>query len=170
MLFFGSLNMESLTQLFLFTFLFPLDVSGSKNDGTTPPPLSICYQFASASTTRLIINAVGQDRLGIVADITGKVIQSGGNVGESQAAKLGSYFSLMMLVDVPTSRMDDLRMTLDTMTDMNAAVFETEEAKEKTFTPQVACKFHCGGSVLELEDFDSTCLVVVAVVVDDGHT
>jgi len=88
----------------------------------------------------LIINAVGQDRLGIVSDITGMVISNGGNVGESQAAKLGSHFSLMMLVDCPINKLDDLKSTLQSMQDMNAAIFEAPYAEDHPINPRIACK------------------------------
>lgn len=89
-------------------------------------------------TTSLVINAVGKDRVGIVSDITGLVIEAGGNVGESQAAKLGSHFSLMMLVEVPSSNLDSLKGLLDHMPAMNAAVFEADNIGEKP-TPQIGC-------------------------------
>jgi len=133
-----------------------------------PPSLTYrfahCPQFTSASgsnTTRLIINAVGQDRLGIVADITGKVIQAGGNVGESQAAKLGTHFSLMMLVDVPQAKLDDLKATLHSLEDMNAAVFETQEQVQAAFHPKVACEF---------EKKSWSCVVNCSYGVYDGGT
>ena len=56
----------------------------------------------------MIINAVGTDRLGIVSDMTKYVTDVGGNVGESQAAKLGNYFSLMMLVQIPQDKTESL--------------------------------------------------------------
>eukprot|EP00522_Entomoneis_paludosa_P011869 CAMPEP_0172439018 /NCGR_PEP_ID=MMETSP1065-20121228/133_1 /TAXON_ID=265537 /ORGANISM="Amphiprora paludosa, Strain CCMP125" /LENGTH=208 /DNA_ID=CAMNT_0013187639 /DNA_START=132 /DNA_END=758 /DNA_ORIENTATION=- len=85
-----------------------------------------CYLATKAGGDEksLIINAVGRDRLGLVSEITGYVISEGGNVGESQAAKLGNYFSLMMLVDVPENNLDALKHRLKSMTDMNATVFE----------------------------------------------
>lgn len=95
--------------------------------------------LSSAShTTDLIINAVGKDRLGIVSDITGMVIDAGGNVGDSQAAKLGPHFSLMMMVSVPTEQLVNLQSMLQSMPDMNATVFESKS--ENQFTPQIACK------------------------------
>lgn len=96
---------------------------------------------SAAGTTTLVINAVGQDRVGIVSDITGLVIDVGGNVGESQAAKLGSHFSLMMLVTVPADHLDDLKDKLKTVPDINAAVFEAPADATK-FTPQgVGCMY-----------------------------
>jgi glycine cleavage system regulatory protein len=46
----------------------------------------------------MIIHAVASDRVGIVSDLTKFVTEMGGSVGESQASRLGSHFSLMMLV------------------------------------------------------------------------
>jgi glycine cleavage system transcriptional repressor len=75
----------------------------------------------------LIINAVGTDRLGIVHDMTKEVIDAGGNVGASQAAKLGKYFSLMMLVDVPINMVDSLTTNLQTQyKDLSASVSKTD--------------------------------------------
>lgn len=105
----------------------------------------------STAATRLIVNAVGQDRVGIVSDVAGLVIKVGGNVGDSQAATLGSHFSLMMIVDVPSDRRDDLTATLHDLPDMNIAVFETKQT-EPTFTPQIACTWSCS-SVLSAPFF-----------------
>jgi len=91
-------------------------------------------QFSSSSSslrsslTTLIINAVGIDRVGIVHDMTKEVINVGGNVGSSQAAKLGNYFSFMMLVNVPTSHtttiaaVETLTMNLQNIKDLSVIV------------------------------------------------
>jgi predicted amino acid-binding ACT domain protein len=94
---------------------------------------------ALLSTSRYIIHASGIDRVGMVSDISGQVIQSGGNVADSAAARLGQYFSLMMLVDLPSNKADDLRQSLSSMNGIDAAVFEAKESSE--FVPRVACKF-----------------------------
>lgn len=78
--------------------------------------------------TQLIINAVGTDRLGIVHDMTKEVIDAGGNVGASQAAKLGKYFSLMMLVEVPETKVQSLTESLQQLKDLSASVCSTEDA------------------------------------------
>lgn len=75
----------------------------------------------------MIINAVGTDRLGIVHDMTKKVIDAGGNVGASQAAKLGKYFSLMMLVEVPAAEVEALKESLHLVPDLSASVCLTNE-------------------------------------------
>lgn len=77
--------------------------------------------------TQLVINAVGTDRLGIVHDMTKEVIDAGGNVGASQAAKLGKYFSLLMLVEVPSSEVEALTESLKQLPDLSASVCLTKE-------------------------------------------
>lgn len=97
------------------------------------------FQCASLSTSRYIIHASGIDRVGMVSDVSGQVIRNGGNVSDSTAAKLGQYFSLMMLVDLPNDKTDDLRAALTAMPDLNAALFEAKETTD--FIPRVACKY-----------------------------
>jgi len=80
--------------------------------------------------TQLIINAVGTDRLGIVHDMTKEVIDAGGNVGASQAAKLGKFFSLMMLVEVPETKIQSLTENLQQMKDLSASICSAVEAGE----------------------------------------
>lgn len=82
---------------------------------------------------------MGKDRLGIVSEITKHVIDAGGNVGASQAAKLGSHFSLMMLIDLPASETVHLQAKLETLNGLSAAIFETD-APSPDKTPRVACK------------------------------
>eukprot|EP00565_Helicotheca_tamesis_P006925 CAMPEP_0185727122 /NCGR_PEP_ID=MMETSP1171-20130828/2899_1 /TAXON_ID=374046 /ORGANISM="Helicotheca tamensis, Strain CCMP826" /LENGTH=203 /DNA_ID=CAMNT_0028395625 /DNA_START=126 /DNA_END=737 /DNA_ORIENTATION=- len=86
----------------------------------------------------LVINAVGNDRPGIVSDITKAVVDAGGNVGDSQAAKLGSHFSLMMLVSVPENHGDLLKDSLDGMSGMNTSCFETNDPKSLDVHPKIA--------------------------------
>ena len=79
------------------------------------------------------------DRLGIVSHVAGLVIDSGGNVGDSQAAKLGSHFGLMMEVTLPRDKLDDLKAKLEAMSDLTAAVYE-DSVSEGAATPTVGCK------------------------------
>lgn len=92
------------------------------------------------SSKALIINAVGSDRLGIVSDMTKYVTDVGGNVGESQASKLGTYFSLMMLVDVPENKVDNLVDNLQQMQDMNATVHAVSKSPAVSEKSRVGCK------------------------------
>jgi len=70
---------------------------------------------------------VGADRPGIVSEVTKHVVEAGGNVGESQAARLGThYFSMLMLCQVPTTQKDAFEKAMHDLEGMNASVFEAE--------------------------------------------
>ena len=115
--------------------------------------------FSTNNKKGLIINAVGTDRLGIVSDMTKYVTDVGGNVGESQAAKLGSHFSLMMVVSVPEESTQQLKDQLQTMTDLNASVFEANvDSKESLASPQIGCTYFF--KMIHWKDID-TCRINV---------
>lgn len=98
----------------------------------------------STQGSKLIINAVGQDRVGIVSDVAGVVIDAGGNVGDSNAARLGDNFSLMMLVTVPEDKLDHLKARLSALSDVSAAIFAAADISD---TARVAgCKLPWCGS------------------------
>jgi glycine cleavage system transcriptional repressor len=63
--------------------------------------------------------------------MTKHVIDVGGNVGESQAAKLGKHFSLMMLVKVPHDQVEVLQAKLSKMTDLTASVCLTSSSEQE---------------------------------------
>ncbi len=46
----------------------------------------------------IVISAVGQDRAGVVQDITRTVLDCGGNIVESRMSALGSEFAMLLLV------------------------------------------------------------------------
>ena len=100
------------------------------------------FSTTSSSVVDLVINAVGMDRVGIVSDVTGLVIEAGGNVGDSQAAKLGSHFGLMMEVTLPRDKLDSLKAQLEAMPGMNAAVYE-DPVSDASATTQIGCEYDC---------------------------
>ena len=53
---------------------------------------TVRYFTSNNVSKRLIINAVGSDRLGIVSDMTKYVTDSGGNVGESVSLSVSPCF------------------------------------------------------------------------------
>jgi glycine cleavage system regulatory protein len=75
--------------------------------------------------------------------VTKYVVDHGGNVGESQAAKLGHYFSLMMLCTVPSHELDSFQRSLTQLQGVNATAFSA-------VTPSTAVKAAIGyaGSVI----------------------
>ena len=84
---------------------------------------------------------MGLDRCGIVSDMTKLVTDAGGNVGESQASKLGTHFALTMLIQVPSEKVGHLETHLQGMSDLNASVFMVSEDQQTDVVhPKVACK------------------------------
>jgi len=92
----------------------------------------------TSSQSHLIVNAVGKDRLGIVSEISKHVTDIGGNVGESQATKLGNHFSMMMVIQIPSGQKTPLEIQLQTLQGMSTAVFEAEMPTTSDYTPRIA--------------------------------
>jgi glycine cleavage system transcriptional repressor len=62
----------------------------------------------------LAVTAIGRDRPGIVAGITGALLEAGGNVDDSQMSILHGHFAVMLIVSVPDgTSVDELRLRLD---------------------------------------------------------
>lgn len=62
----------------------------------------------------LAITAVGRDRPGIVAEVTGTLYRSGANLEETTMTRLRSEFAMMLLVRVPDEvRVEALRAALE---------------------------------------------------------
>lgn len=64
------------------------------------------------------VTAIGRDRPGIVAAITGTLLDAGGNVDDSQMSILHGHFAVMLIADLPVDSVDDpaldsLRAELD---------------------------------------------------------
>ena len=49
----------------------------------------------------LAVTAIGRDRPGIVAGITGALLEAGGNVDDSQMSILHGHFAVMLIVSLP---------------------------------------------------------------------
>lgn len=97
--------------------------------------------FSVSENEYLVVNAVGPDRPGIVSDFTKLVVDQGGNVGESQASRIGEHFGLMMLITVPKSQSEDLQKSVKAMTDMSTTCYLTGDPSAIEVTPKNGCKF-----------------------------
>src|SRR3954449_7094521 len=49
------------------------------------------------------VTALGADRPGIVAAVTGVLMRHGGNLEDTAMTQLGGHFAMMLVVDVPDS-------------------------------------------------------------------
>lgn len=63
-----------------------------------------------------ILTLTGPDRIGIVDEVTGLLLDRGGNVETSRMARLGGEFAILMLVSIPEARFDGLDEGLESLT------------------------------------------------------
>ena len=67
----------------------------------------------------LIISAVGPDRPGIVSELSGIITSHGGNVAESRMTRLGSDFTIIMIVKVDSKWEEALIVSLQAIKDLS---------------------------------------------------
>lgn len=123
---------------FFISFLLFLQSSSTMIKGTH---IATTTRFFTSPNEKefLIVNAVGPDRLGIVSNLTQLVVEKGGNVGESQATRLGSHFGLMMLVSVPKTNSQILQNAVQNVEGMSTTCFVTDDPNAIAVAPQVGC-------------------------------
>ena len=63
----------------------------------------------------LIIKGIGPDRPGIVSNISKFVTSNNGNIEESRMIRLGSEFSIIMLIAIPDDSQDNLSNQLESI-------------------------------------------------------
>ena len=56
----------------------------------------------------LIIKGIGPDKFGIVSRISGIVTSNDGNIEESRMIRLGSEFSIIMMIAIPENSVKNL--------------------------------------------------------------
>ena len=66
--------------------------------------------------TNFVLTLTGPDRIGIVDDVTGLLLERGGNVEASRMARLGGEFAVLMLVSMPEERFAGLDESLERLT------------------------------------------------------
>lgn len=68
------------------------------------------------------LTCIGDDRAGLVSDLSGPIHAHGGNWSRSQMARLGGKFAGILLVDVPDARADGLAADLAALKDAGLVV------------------------------------------------
>lgn len=96
----------------------------------------VTRNLSSSESQFMILNSVGEDRPGIVSDMTKIVLDHNGNVGESQASKLGTHFGLMMLVSVPKDQSELLQNAVKSMSGMKTTCYLTENPDTVQVQPE----------------------------------
>ncbi len=65
---------------------------------------------------KFVLTLTGPDRIGIVDEVTGLLLERGGNVETSRMARLGGEFAVLMLVSMPAERFTGLDRGLEALT------------------------------------------------------
>ena len=65
----------------------------------------------------LVFTLSGPDRVGLVEEITGMMLEQGGNVESSRMSRLGGEFVILMLVSMPEENLDTLRQGIRSLRD-----------------------------------------------------
>ncbi len=81
--------------------------------------------------TNFILTLTGPDRIGIVDEVTGLLLEHGGNVETSRMARLGGEFAVLMLVSMPADWFTILEKGLEALTAQGYKVTTTRA--ERTY-------------------------------------
>jgi glycine cleavage system transcriptional repressor len=72
--------------------------------------------------TTFVLTLTGPDRIGIVDDLTGLLLERGGNVETSRMARLGGEFAVLLLATMPAERFERLDEELEPLRSRGYAV------------------------------------------------
>jgi len=76
-----------------------------------------------------VLTLSGPDRVGIVEEVTGRVLDLGGNVETSRMARLGGEFAILMLVSMPEKSFEGLDKAFENLT-ANGYTVTTTQARQ----------------------------------------
>ena len=86
----------------------------------------------------LMITASGEDKVGIVDLISGKIADCGGNIEESRMAVLGEQFALIMLIAGPWNALSRLEGQMESLGDqLGLTIIQKRTRKRKQTKPAV---------------------------------
>ncbi len=96
----------------------------------------------------LIISAVGSDRPGIVSEISGVINSHGGNIEKSRMTRLGSDFTIIMLVMVDSKWEESLVVALHAIKELSITTKGTENTlgKNSQVTVGSNCQISLSGA------------------------
>ena len=82
---------------------------------------------------RFALSAIGRDRPGIVAGVSGALLQHGANIEDSRMAILGGHFTMMLIVSTPEGADEDalMRELEETRTRLGLGALTLEEVTDE---------------------------------------
>lgn len=82
----------------------------------------------------IVLSAIGNDRSGVVNDISKVILDCGGNIEESRMSALGNEFAMLLLISGNWHTLTKLESELDKLTEahaLNVTIRKTAERNEK---------------------------------------
>ena len=76
---------------------------------------------------KIIISVNGQDKQGIVSEISSLINYHKANIETSRMIKLGDNFAMLVLIDIDTHKKIDLKKDLDKISNLKINITETRE-------------------------------------------
>lgn len=126
------------------------------------------FTTKAPTTTHLVVNALGLDRIGIVSDMTKLVTNHGGNVAESQATTLGPYFSLTMNISVPSSQLSELENALGDLKGLKTQYIKASKDELAAHPPARTKVAYSGRFTLDGADNPGLVHKVTSLLVENG--
>jgi glycine cleavage system transcriptional repressor len=91
-----------------------------------------------AQSNYLVITATGEDRVGLVDRLTGRIAESGCNIEESRMAVLGGQFALIMLLSGPWNALSKLETQLESLgSQLGLSIIHRRTQKRELAQPTV---------------------------------
>ena len=75
---------------------------------------------------KMIITAVGRDKVGIVAKLTNIIFSFKGNINNSKMIRLENYFTMMISITIPNSKQNNLLKTLQKNESIEIKTIDTD--------------------------------------------
>jgi len=96
----------------------------------------------------LVMTITGNDKVGIVEEVTGLVLSHGGNVESSKMARLGGSFAMLMLVSVSDDQFESLRANIRNLAnrEYKISTSETEQCSTQKFSGWTSCDIEVHGA------------------------
>lgn len=98
--------------------------------------------------SRIVLTLTGPDRVGIVDEITGALLELGVNVETSRMARLGGEFAILMLASLSTEQRTNLEPALEYLADQGykLTMTDTEETPSAIRTRCLAYRIDVTGA------------------------
>ena len=96
----------------------------------------------------LVLTIAGNDRIGVVEEVTGVVLHFRGNVDASKMARLGGEFVMLMLISIPAGQFEGFKQGVHALgeKEYEISIRETKRDRSKQFAGWVSYEIQVKGA------------------------